>query len=95
MDFNISSLKAGFRLRRKCWPEKQWIALGQSRNITKQQLHHEALRKIQDYKPDLEAEILPFIIARDSKGNITMGWMIGQVDLLADDWEIRHEEDKP
>lgn len=94
MDFNITWLKQGFRIRRQSWPEKQWIALGLSRNITKQQLHHEALRKIQDYKPDLEATILPFIILRDAKGAISMGWMIGQIDLLADDWEVKYEEDK-
>lgn len=95
MDFNITSLKHGFRLRRKSWPAKAWIALGVSRNVTGPQLHHRALHKIQEFKPDLEATILPFIIKRDGAGNISMGWMIGQEDLLADDWEVKHEDDTP
>lgn len=93
MNFSIDHLKAGFRLRRALWPVKKWICLGSTRDISGNQLHNEHLRHLRDKDPELTATVLPFIIMRDGAGRITMGWHIGQVDLLAEDWEIKHGDD--
>lgn len=85
----IANAKDGYRVRRAGWNGKgMWIAYSPG---------HEALPAAGFWskanKEYAQAEgghvaVLPCLTMKTATGEILMGWLASQTDLLAEDWEI-------
>lgn len=90
MDFGdaIRALKDGKRVARKGWNGKgMWLALscGETRDVPASHFwsHHNGdyARKNGGY-----AKVLPSITMKTATGEILMGWLASQSDMLSEDW---------
>jgi hypothetical protein len=86
----VNAMQNGHKVRRAGWNGKgMWLAYSP---------HHEGLAADkfwspanQEYarsQPDGVAKVLPCITMKTATGEILMGWLASQTDLLATDWEI-------
>ena len=86
----LEALKLGKRVARKGWNGKDmWLSLScnQSRQVTTEQLwspHNAAYAASQGGV----ATVLPSITMKTATGEILMGWLASQTDMLAEDWVI-------
>jgi hypothetical protein len=91
MDFGdaLKALKNGKRIARAGWNGKgMWLCLGQG---------HAGLEAEKFWNPHTRAfaeqnggtaPVLPYIIMKTAAGEILMGWLASQTDMLAEDWQI-------
>ena len=83
-------LKAGKRVARAGWNGKgMWLALScnGSRQVPYQSFwseHHAQHAKEQGGY----ATVLPSITMKTATGEILMGWLASQTDMLAEDWQV-------
>lgn len=93
MDFGdaIRALKRGDRVAREGWNGKEtWLSLSNNGTMA---LHANGFwsKNNADYarsQPDASAVVLPCITMKTATGEILMGWLASQTDMLAEDWTI-------
>lgn len=87
----IEALKAGHRVARQGWNGKgMWLALSGPlgpRTIPAASFWSEHNRTYAEANGG-EATVLPCITMKTATGEILMGWLASQTDVLAEDWEI-------
>lgn len=89
----IAALKAGHRVARAGWNGKgMWLALScdGSREIPAANFwspHNRAHAEANGGK----ATVLPSITMKTATGEILMGWLASQTDMLAEDWIVLEE----
>lgn len=84
----IEALKRGQRVARADW-NGMWLSLscGETREIPAENFwspHNRAHAEAQGGK----AKVLPSITMKTATGEILMGWLASQTDMLAEDWVI-------
>lgn len=86
----IEALKLGKRVARAGWNGKgMWLALscGETREIEAASFWSEHNRD-HAIAQGGKAKVLPSITMKTATGEILMGWLASQTDMLADDWSI-------
>jgi len=89
----IHALKSGKRVARKSWNGKDmWLSLSGVANIAKDvpaeafwSTHNSTYAAEQ---PERMAKVLPCITMKTATGEILMGWLASQTDMLAEDWVV-------
>ncbi len=90
----LDLLRAGLRLRRAGWNGKgMWIAYspGSSDPLPPEQFWARANKA---YASELQSKgqggavVLPCLTMKTATGEVLMGWLASQSDMLADDWEV-------
>lgn len=88
----IDKCRQGLRVRRAGWNGKEmWIALSGlegPRKITSDKFWAPATQQYAAEQPDDAATVLPCLVMKTATGEILMGWLASQTDLLATDWEL-------
>ena len=87
----LIALKAGERVARKGWNGKgMWIALtaGSSFQAKHAKEGHAAKIRASELNQDDYVDLLPHIDMRTASGEMCVGWLASQTDMLADDWGI-------
>lgn len=87
----IEAIKRGERATRQGWNGKDmWIAYspGMPDGIHWSSFWSLANRLYADKQPNGCVPVLPCITMKTASGEILMGWLASQTDLLADDWLI-------
>lgn len=88
----IEALKLGKKVARAGWNGKgMWLSL--SGPIEGRRIGNEAFWSLNNAQyaaeqPDCCATVLPCITMKTATGEILMGWLASQTDMLADDWLI-------
>lgn len=97
MDFGgaIRALKAGRCVARAGWNGKgMWLALSGVDGPRDVAYHNFWARPNAQYasqQPGGTAKVLPCITMKTATGEILMGWLASQTDMLAEDWvEVNH-----
>lgn len=93
MDFGdaIRELKMGKRVARTGWNGKgMWLSLSNNGTTS---LHADGFwsQNNAEYarsQPDASAVVLPCITMKTATGEILMGWLASQTDMLAEDWAV-------
>lgn len=87
----LAALKAGHRVAREGWNGKgMWLALSGvigGRRVDADKFwspHNEAFAR----ENGGSATVLPCITMKTASGEILMGWLASQTDMLADDWMV-------
>lgn len=86
----IEALKKGLRVARAGWNGKgMWLSLScdGSRDVAAENFwspHNAQLARENGGK----ATVLPSITMKTATGEILMGWLASQTDMLADDWQV-------
>lgn len=93
MDFGdaIRALKAGKRVARSGWNGKgMWLSLSGLgvRSIPYTSFWSNNNADYARSQEDGHAEVLPCITMKTATGEILMGWLASQTDMLAEDWEV-------
>ncbi len=84
----IEALKTGQRVARAGWNGKgMWLSLSghHERKIPANAFWSQNNREYADQQGG-EATVLPSITMKTATGEILMGWLASQTDMLADDW---------
>lgn len=87
----IRALKAGKRVAREGWNGKgMWLALScdGTREVPAANFWAPPNRAYAETQPNGTAMVLPSITMKTATGEILMGWLASQTDMLADDWVI-------
>lgn len=93
LDFGaaLRALKHGERVARRGWNGKDmWLALScdGSREVPAAGFWAPANRKWAEQQPNGTAMVLPSITMKTATGEILMGWLASQTDMLAEDWMV-------
>ena len=87
----LAELKNGRRVARAGWNGKgMWLALScdGSREVPAANFWAPANRAWAEQQPNGTAMVLPSITMKTATGEILMGWLASQTDLLAEDWVV-------
>ncbi|WDZ77936.1 DUF2829 domain-containing protein [Ensifer adhaerens] len=87
----LAALKAGERVARAGWNGKgMWLALSGPNGPREIAYENFWSRHASEYARlnGGSAAVLPCIIMKTATGEILMGWLASQTDMLADDWTI-------
>lgn len=89
----LKALKAGWKARRKGWNGKgMYIYLVKGTTVDKENLRNEASQILPGDEGAMHgtgvANFLPHIDMRTATGDICVGWLASQTDMLAEDWEV-------
>lgn len=86
----VQALKAGKRVARAGWNGKgMWLAYSPGvKNLSFEKFWAPPNRAYAESQPTLSADVLPCITMKTAGGEILMGWLASQTDLLAEDWEV-------
>ena len=89
----LEALKAGKKVSRKGWNGKgMYLYLVHGTTVDKENLRNEASQILQNDEMAMHgtgvAEFLPHIDMRTSNGDICIGWLASQTDMLAEDWIV-------
>lgn len=89
MDFGdaIRALKDGKRVARTGWNGKgMWLALGAGHSgLNASNFWNVHTRAFAEQNGGT-APVLPYIVMKTATGEILMGWLASQTDMLAEDW---------
>ena len=94
LDFGtaLHALKAGHRVAREGWNGKgMWLALSgplEGRRISAAQFWSQRNAEYAAQTIDGSANVLPCITLKTPAGDIQMGWLASQADMLAEDWFV-------
>ena len=94
LDFGTAlyALKAGYRVAREGWYGKgMWLALSgplEGRRIPAAQFWSQRNAEYAAQTIDGSANVLPCITMKTAAGDIQMGWLASQADMLAEDWFV-------
>lgn len=85
----IIAAKNGARLRRSGWNGKgMWVCKGEGdEHLQADRFWNRHTRAFAEANGGFAA-VLPYMIMRTATGEIQMGWLASQSDMLADDWEL-------
>jgi hypothetical protein len=86
----LIALKQGFRVARAGWNGKgMWLSLscGETREIPADSFWSPHNRQ-HAIESGGAAKVLPSITMKTATGEILMGWLASQTDMLAEDWQI-------
>ncbi|MES2247592.1 MAG: DUF2829 domain-containing protein [Pseudomonadota bacterium] len=87
----IRHLKAGRRVARAGWNGKgMWLALScdGARQVPAANFWAPPNREWAEQQPNGTAMVLPSITMKTATGEILMGWLASQTDMLAEDWVV-------
>jgi hypothetical protein len=86
----VKWLKRGERVARVGWNGKDmWLSFSPgSAALPAENFWSPANRKFAETQPGGCAPVLPCITMKTATGEILMGWLASQTDLLADDWVV-------
>lgn len=89
----IAWLKAGRKVARKGWNGKgMYLYLVHGTTVDKENLRNEASQHLPNDEMAMHgtgvAEFLPHIDMRTANGDVCIGWLASQADMLADDWVL-------
>lgn len=89
----IGFLKDGMKVARKGWNGKgMYLYLVHGTTVDKENLRNEASQILPNDEMAMHgtgvAEFLPHIDMRTANGDICIGWLASQADMLAEDWVI-------
>jgi len=89
----IEAMKRGEKVCRRGWNGKgMWIALGKGQdNLPAKDFWNEHSKQ-QAVDNGGSANVLPYILFCTAQGDILMGWLASQTDMLSEDWEIQSYE---
>jgi hypothetical protein len=91
MDFGeaLRALKSGQRIARSGWNGKgMWLAFSPgSKKLPADKFWSPANREWVAAGPGY-ADVLPCITMKTATGEILMGWLASQTDMLSEDWEV-------
>lgn len=92
LDFGqaLRKLKQGERVCRAGWNGKgMWLSLTPgSKTVQAANIWSKNNREYAESLPDQVVEVLPAITMKTATGEILMGWLASQTDMLAEDWEV-------
>lgn len=94
LDFGgaLRALKAGHRVARNGWYGKgMWLALSgplDGRRIPAESFWSKRNAEYAAQTIDGSANVLPCITMKTAAGDIQMGWLASQADMLAEDWFV-------
>lgn len=85
----LKALKAGAKVGRKGWNGKgMWLALSRGNDsLEAAKFWAEPNRRYAEGMGGF-APVLPCITMKTATGEILMGWLASQTDMLAEDWEV-------
>lgn len=89
----IRRLKLGQKVARRGWNGKgMYLYLVQGSTVDKENLRNEASRVLPSDEKAMHgtdvAVFLPHIDMRTATGDICIGWLASQTDMLSEDWEV-------
>lgn len=90
----VKTMKGGARVRRAGWNGKgMWLAYspGAMHGLDAAHFWSPANQQYARSQPDGRANVLPCITMKTATGEILMGWLASQSDLLATDWELAED----
>lgn len=91
MDFGeaLRAIRKGARVAREGWNGKgMWITYSPgSKEVPASRFWSDANREYAEARHGA-ADVLPCITMKTATGEILMGWLASQTDMLADDWEV-------
>lgn len=92
MDFGdaIRELKAGAKVARSGWNGKgMWLSLTPgTKAVPAANIWSPNNRAYAESLPGQVVEVLPAITMKTATGEILMGWLASQTDMLAEDWDV-------
>jgi len=85
----IEAMKAGSRVARMGWNGKgMWLSLGHGcKDLPAESFWNQHTKEFAENNGGT-AEVLPYIIMKTAAGEVLMGWLASQSDMLAEDWRI-------
>ena len=85
----IDAMRMGRKVRRTGWNGKgMWLALSPgSDGLPAKNFWAKPNADYAESQPGKKAKVLPCITMKTATGEILMGWLASQTDLLAVDWE--------
>lgn len=91
----LEALKAGHRVRRAGWAdEDMWLSVSCNGKRSVQAEHFWSPHNREHARWNGgAATVLPCITLKTATGEIQMGWLASQSDMLADDWQLVEEKD--
>lgn len=97
LDFGLAlqALKHGLRVARSGWNGKgMWLSLScnGTREVPAENFWSPANRAWAEQQPNGTAMVLPSITMKTATGEILMGWLASQTDMLAEDWQVLDDE---
>lgn len=86
----LEALKLGARIARAGWNGKgMWLAYSPGvKGLDASKFWAQPNREWALSQPDRRADVLPCITMKTATGEILMGWLASQTDMLSEDWEI-------
>ena len=85
----IEALKAGERVARAGWNGKgMWLAYSPGYEALPAERFFAGPNREYAAESGGSADVLPCITMKTATGEILMGWLASQTDMLADDWQI-------
>ena len=91
MDFGeaIKALKAGHRVARAGWNGKgMWLAYSPGNESLSAEKFWAGPNRKYAIEQGGQAAVLPCITMKTATGEILMGWLASQTDMLAEDWGV-------
>ena len=95
MDFGkaLEALKTGKKVARTGWNGKgMYLYLVHGTSVDKENLRNEASFVLPNDEIAMHgtgvAEFLPHIDMRTANGDVCVGWLASQIDMLAEDWVV-------
>ncbi len=84
----IELAKKGKAVARSGWNGKgMWVTVSEGTpNLPSMQFWAKANREYAESRPDRSATVLPAMTMRTATGEILMGWLASQTDMLSEDW---------
>jgi hypothetical protein len=83
----ILQMRAGCKVQREGWNGKDmWIALSGVEGP--REVYSEKARDYARAQPGGTVKVLPCFIMKTATGEILMGWLASQSDMLAQDWRV-------
>ena len=90
--FALAGLKMGMKVARAGWNGKgMWLSLSgplEGRTISHDKFWSPHNAQYAKDQPNGEAKVLPCITMKTATGEILMGWLASQSDMLATDWQV-------
>ena len=85
----IQAMKRGEKVCRSGWNGKDmWVALGSGQDDLPAESFWNKHSKAHAESNGGKANVLPYILFKTAQGDILMGWLASQTDILSEDWEI-------
>lgn len=85
----IAAMKSGLKVARSGWNGKNmWLAIGAGNIALESEKFWNPHTRAFAEQNGGTATVLPYIIMKTAGGEILMGWLASQSDMLADDWTV-------